>query len=306
MTAPEPNIYTTIIIDEAQRRGISVELLDPDTGEMDLTFDGRTVRTIQSLSERVSALAFLNCSDKQRTRNLLRAAGLRVPKGRIASGDTSDREFVRSVDRAVVKPARGEGGEGITVGVGEDDLRDAIARAREHCPDVVIEELCDGADLRILIIDDEVVAAAERRRPHILGDGGRTVAELVHERNDGADYAVPLDEVTVAYLASSGVAPDDVPDDGARVDLRGTANVHTGGSIHDVTADVSETLRSAAIATARTVGVPVAGVDLLVPDVEGEEYVVIEVNEQPGLANHEPHPTAARFIDHLFPESVDR
>ena len=34
------------------------------------------------------------------------------------------------------------------------------------------------------------------------------------------------------------------------------------------------------------------------------EYAFIEANERPGLANHEPQPTAERFIDLLFPLSM--
>jgi hypothetical protein len=32
--------------------------------------------------------------------------------------------------------------------------------------------------------------------------------------------------------------------------------------------------------------------------------VFIEANERPGLANHEPQPTAERFMDLLFPYSA--
>ena len=41
--------------------------------------------------------------------------------------------------------------------------------------------------------------------------------------------------------------------------------------------------------------------DLLVPDPAAPEHVFIEANERPGLANHEPQPTAERFVDLLFP-----
>jgi hypothetical protein len=46
------------------------------------------------------------------------------------------------------------------------------------------------------------------------------------------------------------------------------------------------------------------GLDLLVPDVSGNDYVMVEANECPGLANHEPQPTAERFVDLLFPLSM--
>jgi len=42
----------------------------------------------------------------------------------------------------------------------------------------------------------------------------------------------------------------------------------------------------------------------MVQRVDGPEYVIIEANERPGLANHEPQPTAERFIDLLFPQTI--
>ena len=83
--------------------------------------------------------------------------------------------------------------------------------------------------------------------------------------------------------------------------VRRTANLHTGGTLHDVTEVLSETLKEAAIRAALALEIPVVGLDFIVPDVSGDEYVIIEANERPGLANHEPQPTAERFIDLLFP-----
>ena len=36
------------------------------------------------------------------------------------------------------------------------------------------------------------------------------------------------------------------------------------------------------------------------------DYAIIQANERPGLANHEPQPTAEKFIDFLFPQSIGR
>jgi D-alanine-D-alanine ligase-like ATP-grasp enzyme len=85
--------------------------------------------------------------------------------------------------------------------------------------------------------------------------------------------------------------------------VRRTANLHQGGTIHDVTAEVNPELCSVAVKAADAIGIPVTGIDLLVPDVTGTEYVFIEANERPGLANHEPQPTAQAFVDYLFPGS---
>ena len=86
--------------------------------------------------------------------------------------------------------------------------------------------------------------------------------------------------------------------------VRRTANVHTGGSIHDVTGLLHHQLSTVAIEAARAIDIPVVGIDLIVPAVDGPDYVIIEANEQPGLANHEPQPTVERFVDLLFPASA--
>jgi D-alanine-D-alanine ligase-like ATP-grasp enzyme len=85
--------------------------------------------------------------------------------------------------------------------------------------------------------------------------------------------------------------------------VRRTANLHTGGTIRDVTDELHAALAAVAVAAARAIEIPVLGLDLIVPAVDGAEYVAIEANEQPGLANHEPRPTAQRFVDLLFPET---
>ena len=89
-------------------------------------------------------------------------------------------------------------------------------------------------------------------------------------------------------------------------DVRRTANLHTGGTIDDVTDRLHPAIAEAAVRASRAIGIPVTGLDFLVPDVEGAEHVFIEANERPGLANHEPQPVAARFVDLLFPETRAR
>ena len=86
--------------------------------------------------------------------------------------------------------------------------------------------------------------------------------------------------------------------------MRRTANLHTGGTIHDVTAELHPDIVAACDPRGRAIDIPVTGLDLLVPDPAGPEHVFIEANERPGLANHEPQPTAESFVDLLFPGST--
>ena len=304
------NPYARIIADEAHRRGIHVEVLDAEGGFLRLEHGGRSIVTRESLSELTSAVAVSWCDDKRVTRRLLTKAGLRVPKGRAATTPEEDAAFLAEVGDVVVKPARGEQGRGVTVGVRDaDDLAAAVERARAQCPDVLLEERCEGDDLRVVVIDHEMVAAAVRRPAAVVGDGRSTVRELIEEHSrrrqvaTGGESSIPLDEVTEATVEETGWTLDDVLPEGERLTVRRTANLHTGGTIHDVTDRLHPALVDAAVTASKVLRLPVTGIDLLVPDVEGPEYVFVEANERPGLANHEPQPTAERFVDLLFPST---
>lgn len=96
---------------------------------------------------------------------------------------------------------------------------------------------------------------------------------------------------------------DDVLPAGQRLAVRRTANLHTGGTLEDVTERLHPVLAEAAVRAARALEIPVVGLDFMVRDAGQPEYVIIEANERAGLANHEPQPTAERFIDLLFPHS---
>ena len=304
------NPYARIVADEARRRGIAVEVLDAEGGFLALSHGGRRVVTRESLSELTTAVAMSRCDDKRVTRRLLAAEGLRVPRGRTATFDAADHEFLTEVGEVVVKPARGEQGRGITVGVRtQQALDDALAIALQHCPEVLIEELVDGEDLRVIVIDHQVVAAAVRKPAEVVGDGRHTVRRLIEKQSrrraaatDG-ESRIALDDHTRATVADAGHELEDVLPRGEVLRVRRTANLHTGGTIHDVTDELSPRIAEACVAASRVLAIPVVGLDLLVPDVSGDEYVFIEANERPGLANHEPQPTAERFVDLLFPHT---
>jgi GNAT-family acetyltransferase (TIGR03103 family) len=310
-TVEDLNPYARIIAEEALRRGIWVEVLDAETGEMRLTHGGRSVITRESLSEYTSAVAMCRCDDKRLTRRLVAEAGIAVPRARLATFDEGDVTFVTEVGEVVVKPTRGEQGKGITVGVsarnGPEELSVALARARKHFPEVLIEERVTGDDLRLVVIDKRVVAAALRVPAEIIGTGEHSVRDLIVAESrrrsaaTGGESRIPLDDVTEAMVTEAGWTLDDVLPQGTRLRVRRTANLHTGGTIHDVTAQVNSELCRVAVKAAEAIGIPVTGIDLLVPDITGAEYAFIEANERPGLANHEPQPTASAFLDYLFP-----
>lgn len=304
------NIYARIIVDEARRRGISVEVLDADNGFFTMTLGGRSITCRESLSELTTAVAMSRCDDKTVTRTVLGGAGLRVPDQAVVEKPDDAARFLKDHRRVVVKPARGEQGRGVRVDLTTlDEVEDAIEEARTMCDKVVIEEFVEGQDLRIIVIDNKVVAAAVRRPAQVQGDGRLTVRTLIEKQNrrrqaaTGGESRIPMDAETRRCVEAGGYDMDEVLPKGEVLAVRKTANLHTGGTIHDVTDRLHPALVRAAVKGALALEIPVVGFDFLVPSVTGPEHVIVEANERPGLANHEPQPTAERFVDLLFPQT---
>ncbi|MCO6389817.1 N-acetylglutaminylglutamine synthetase [Aliihoeflea aestuarii] len=308
------NPYARLIVDEARRRGVHVEITDAEGGFFRMSYGGRSVHCRESLSEMTSAVAMSICDDKSVTRRVVEGAGLIVPEQIVASDDDEALSaFIEKHGKIVVKPARGEQGKGVAVGLDTiNDVKAAIGVARDICDRVLLEACFDGDDLRLVVIDFRLVAAAMRRPPYVVGDGRTDIRSLIERQSrrraaaTGGESTIPVDGETERCLAENGFTLDDVPDEGEEVVVRKTANLHTGGSIHDVTAQVHPRLVDAAVKAARAIDIPVVGIDFMVRSPSEPDYVFIEANERPGLANHEPQPTAERFVDLLFPMSGQR
>lgn len=312
--APAPegyNPYASIIINEALRRGIAVDPIAPARGYFRLSLGGRSVTCWESLSAMTSAVALMRAADKQFTRETLSGAGLGTPDQILAGNERAERKFLHKHKSVVVKPLQGEQGKGISVDVrSEESLSAAIAKAREHDEAVLIEQYVEGQDLRVIVINDEVVAAAVRKPPSVVGTGEHTIRELIEklsrrrEAATGGESAIPMDDETDRCVRMAGYTLDDTLEQDQAVPVRKTANLHTGGTIHDVTPKLHPALAEAALRAARVMEMPVVGLDFIIDAPDRPDYVIIEANERPGLANHEPQPTAEKFIDFLFPQSV--
>ncbi len=306
----ELNPYARIIVEEAYRRGIEVQVDDAEAGLFNLSQGSRKIRCRESLSDLTSAISVTLCQDKRLTHNTLSRAGLCLPAQQLASSPENNAAFLEQHQQVVVKPVDGEQGQGVAVDLRSSDaVEQAIERARQFDSRVLLESFHAGLDLRILVIGFEVVAAAIRHPAEVIGDGLHSIGALIETQSrrrqaaTAGESRIPLDEETQRCLHDAGYDYSSILPSGARLLVRKTANLHTGGILEDVTAVLHPELREAAISAARALDIPLVGLDLLVNAADQPEHVFIEANERAGLANHEPQPTAERFLDLLFPLS---
>lgn len=304
------NPYAQIITNEARRRGIAVSIDDPDKNLFTLTFGGRSIQCWESLSELTDAMAMLRCTQKDLTYSIMKKNKIRVPNYCRFSTKKAAEAFLQKHERIVVKPIDSEQGRGISVDVrSKKDLHAAIDRALEISPHIQMEEFVDGQDLRVVVIDYKVVAASLRIPPIVVGNGRDTIRSLITKLSrrrkaaSGGESEIPLDAETERCLRLAGYRFSDKLKQDQELQVRKTANLHTGGILIDVTHDLHEKLVEVSEKAARALRIPVTGLDFIVKDYRKSTYHLIEANERPGLANHEPQPTAERFVDLLFPQT---
>ncbi|MBH9578087.1 cyanophycin synthetase [Inhella proteolytica] len=247
-----------------------------------------------------SAVSESIAQDKDLSKRLLQSAGVPVPHGRpvdsVEDGWAAAQEIGLPV---VVKPQDGNQGKGVTVNVSTREGFEAAYKAAEEIGEVMVEKFLPGSDYRLLVVGNQLVAAARRDPPQVSGDGVHTVRELVAKVNEdprrGDGHAtsltkIRLDDIAITRLALQGLTPDAVPEKGQRVILRNNANLSTGGSATDVTDDVHPEVAQRAIAAAQIVGLHVCGVDVVAETVmrplEEVNGGIVEVNAAPGLRMH--------------------
>ena len=267
---------------------------------------GSKQRHIQAAeTDRTSAVAEAIAQDKELTKTLLHAAGVPVPVGRPVN-DAEDAWTaaceigIENGIAVVVKPQDGNQGKGVTVNLStREQVAAAYAVALRISDEVMVERYLQGQDHRILVVGDKVAAAARREPPMVIGDGVRTVRQLVDQVNSdprrGEGHATSLtkirfDDIAIARLAEDGLTADSVPTKGMCVVLRNNANLSTGGTATDVTDDVHPDFAARAVAAAQMLGLDIAGVDIVCSNVltplEEQGGGIVELNAAPGLRMH--------------------
>jgi D-alanine-D-alanine ligase-like ATP-grasp enzyme len=255
---------------------------------LDLTITGKT-----------SSLGVTIARNKVFANQLLRVEGLPAPrhvpvrdmKGALAAAQEIGFPLV-------VKPQRGNKGRGVSVRVkNTDELAQAFARARKLSSEILIEELLPGDDHRLLVVAGRLIAAVRRAPARITGDGIRSVEALVAAENQRRAEAA----VTIAQqlrfsaeadrnLGLQGMTRNSIPAAGMKVRLSTVANWSQGGTAVDVTNDVHPVNRDLATRVANCIGLDVAGIDFICPDITRPYFEVgggiCEVNYRPGLKVH--------------------
>jgi cyanophycin synthetase len=316
---------TAAVLRAAVRRGIPARR----SGKDNLLILGQGClqrRVWATTTSLTSAVASDIACNKQLTKNILAQGGLPVPSGVVVTDARAAVQAIAAVGKpAVLKPLNGNQGKGVTIGVKTAaEAERAFAIASEYDSSVLVEEFIEGRQYRLCVVNGVMVAAAERIPAYVLGDGIHTVAELVDrvnadpQRGEGHEKPltqIKIDAVAMLVLAKRRMTPQSVPPDGTVVYLRENANLSTGGTAVDVTDMIHPGNRFLAEQAARLIGLDIAGIDVVCPDIsepiQAGFGAIIEVNAAPGIRMHhypsagKARDVAAHIVDYLFPDESD-
>lgn len=314
---------TQAILDEAIARDIPFQRLNSGS-LVQLGYGVNQQRIRATMTSLTSSLAVDIASDKELTNRLLAAAGLPVPASEVVRrADDAVRIARRIGFPVVVKPLDGNHGRGVAIDLKDEAaVRAAFGEAYDQSRRgyVLVESYIAGKDYRVLVIGGQMIAIAERVPAHVIGDGIKSVAALVEATNADPRRGVGHEKVltrievndgAIELVRAQGYEMTDVPPRGEMVKLALTGNMSTGGISIDRTFEAHPDNVDIAEEAARVVGLDIAGIDFLCPDitqpVRETGGAICEVNAAPGFRMH-THPTigdpqyvAKPVVDLMFP-----
>ena len=260
--------------------------------------------------------------NKEQTKKMLDDASIPVAKGDICYDEEDLQETIDDIGYPIViKPLDGNHGKGASINVDNwDDAVKGLKHAKEYSRRVIVEKFITGFDFRVLVINNEVIAAAQRVPAHVIGNGKNTIQELIDITNEdprrGYGHENVLTEITIdrsteRLIDNAGYTLTTVLTENETLYLKSTANLSTGGTSVDVTDLMHPENVFIAERISRVIGLDICGIDIMAPNLtqslKENGGVILEVNAAPGFRMHLapseglPRNVAAPVIDMLYP-----
>ena len=313
---------TEALVQAAIRKNIPYRRIG-DGSLLQLGYGKNIQRVMTAVTGKTGLISSDIAQDKELTKKVLQEHFLPVPEGIVARSLEEVHEAMKQISPPyVVKPFNGNHGNGVSLNLYSDfDVAEAFEIAREFSRCVLLEEMCEGRDYRLLIINGELIAAAERIPPSVVGDGHLTIQQLINELNkdprrgrghESVLTLIEVDEIMLSHLKKQDLSLESVPAKNQKVALRQNANLSSGGSAHDVTDLVHPDIKSMGERAARAIGLDICGIDLIAQDISqplNKSVKIIEVNAGPGLRMHlapssgVTRPVGDKIIEMLYPSN---
>jgi len=312
---------TGCIVDEAVARGIPYIRLNKNS-LVQLGYGINQKRIRATIASTTGSIAVDIACDKEETKNLLEAAEIPVPKGRIVYTEEGLEAAIEHIKYPIVtKPVDGNHGKGATTNIKtwEDAVR-GLEAAKKYSRGVIVEKFITGQDHRVLVINYKFVAAAIRKPAAVVGDGKHSIQQLIDKTNEdprrGYGHektltSIKVDDFTLDILNKKELTLESILPKGEELFLKPTANLSTGGTATDITDMVHPDNIFMCERIARIIGLDICGIDIMAESLSEPVAqiggAILEVNAAPGFRMHIdpteglPRNVAEPVIDMLYP-----
>ena len=296
-------LSTQILMKESIKRGITVNIVDRSENFISLKNNEKIEYVKQATkTSKDTYVSVLIMENKTVTKKVLAEKGVKVPKGEefnsIEDAKIKAHNYINKP--IVIKPKSTNFGIGINIfpeGANLEDIIHAFEIAFKNDNTVLIEEFIKGKEYRFLVINDEVVGILHRVPANVIGDGEKTITELVEVKNQdplrGKGYVTPLEKIRLEenaelFLKQQGKNFDYIPKKDEIIYLRENSNISTGGDSVDYTDDIPQKFKDIAVNAAKAAGAKICGVDMMLEDYRDENtnYAIIELNFNPAIHIH--------------------
>ncbi|MFV0440292.1 MAG: bifunctional glutamate--cysteine ligase GshA/glutathione synthetase GshB [Lachnospirales bacterium] len=295
-------LSTQILMREAIKKGIYVDILDENDNFIKLSKDGHTEYVKQcTKTSKDSYISMLIMENKVVTKKILEEQNIPVPKGKSFNNREDALLYALSLDsKFVIKPNSTNFGIGVFIfeeKARKEDIEQAIDVGFKNDTTVIVEQFIKGIEYRFLIVGDEVAGVLERVPANVVGDGKSTISKLVEEKNKnilrGVGYKTPLEKIKIdtnveMFLKSKGLDKNYIPQNNEQVFLRKNSNISTGGDSIDHTDNIHAFFKEVAINSSKSVDAKFNGVDMIIEDYTNpnSDYGIIELNFNPAIHIH--------------------
>jgi D-alanine-D-alanine ligase-like ATP-grasp enzyme len=229
-------------------------------------------------------------------------AGFPVPRGRVCFTKKcalkTFEEIRKNGGMVVAKPTLGSRSRHTKVHIKtREELIKSFKIAKQICPIVSIEEELKGWVYRVSLIGGEVAGVLRRDPPYVIGDGKKTVKELILEANkdprreSGAFHEIPINDELDSALKIQSLDRDSVPVFGKKIIAGVKVGRSQGGTNADVTDEIHIENKKLFTDIGRFLDDPLVGIDFIIEDISRPWRAqmpcgVIELNTVPFLDLH--------------------
>lgn len=311
-----------ILIDAASK--LNIQVTDHGGGMLELNRRNKTTFIRGNATELESAISHKIAGDKFLVSQILAKHDIPVPKNAcftLSTMDAACEYFTNMKKPAVVKPRRGtSGGTGITAGIHTlRQFKKAFYEAALHDSFVLIEEFVTGENIRLLILDDQLLSAVKRIPAFVTGDGRNTIKQLVKQTNQlrASSTSYPklwpilMNNDLHLTLKRQHLYLNTILPEGEKKFVKTLCNGHQGGVVEEVTKITHPDFIEMSVRALKLCKVKFGGIDFITPDIS-QPYIkaggyINEINTTPSFYGHyqasnreDIQDSAEKFLSYVF------